>query len=79
MEFRRIVLRLQLININSIVFSEWTRSLNLVALHLQQREIQFVRIDGDTPISQRQSILDTFTSNDDIRVLLMTTGTGAYG
>ena len=48
-------------------------------MHLERLKIGFVRIDGDTPLSRRQGILDGFAADKDSRILLMTTGTGAYG
>ncbi len=64
---------------DSIVFSCWTRSLDLVAFHLEQKQINFARIDGTYTLSQRQKILDSYDSDPGVRVLLMTTGTGAVG
>lgn len=63
----------------SIVFSCWTRSLDLVAHHLSLQNINFARIDGSYSLSQRQKILDTYESDEQTRILLMTTGTGAVG
>ncbi|KAL4786745.1 SNF2 family N-terminal domain-containing protein [Aspergillus varians] len=63
----------------SIIFSCWTRTLGLVAKHLRKAKIQFMRIDGKTPPTDRQQILDKFDGTKDVPVLIMTTGTGAFG
>jgi SWI/SNF-related matrix-associated actin-dependent regulator of chromatin subfamily A3 len=63
----------------SIVFSCWTRSLDLVAHFLSREQIKYARIDGDCTMSQRQKVLDDFDEESDVRILLMTTGTGAVG
>ncbi|KAK1990726.1 SNF2 family domain-containing protein [Colletotrichum falcatum] len=63
----------------SIVFSCWTRTLHLVGMHLERAGVRFEMIDGDCPLSKRQSILDKFANDDGLRVLIMTTGTGAFG
>lgn len=63
----------------SIIFSTWTRSLDLCEWHLKRRGSAFTRIDGDTELHKRQGILDEFAANESVRLLLMTTGTGAYG
>ncbi|KAI6520061.1 hypothetical protein MCOR10_006466 [Pyricularia oryzae] len=63
----------------SIVFSCWTRSLDLIAMHLQNHRIRYQRIDGDLSIWQRQASMKNFTEDRDIPLLLMTTGTGALG
>ncbi|ETS83908.1 hypothetical protein PFICI_05784 [Pestalotiopsis fici W106-1] len=63
----------------SIIFSCWTRTLNLVERHLRLAGISFSRIDGECPLSRRQKILDDFRQPTGDRILLMTTGTGAFG
>lgn len=63
----------------SIIFSCWTRTLDLIARHLKASNIDFERIDVKTSTSQRQKILDKFDGTKTIPVLIMTTGTGAFG
>ncbi|KAL3477940.1 SNF2 family N-terminal domain-containing protein [Aspergillus californicus] len=63
----------------SIIFSCWTRTLDLIARHLKAEKIRFERIDGKTLSSQRQTILDNFDGTREVPVLIMTTGTGAFG
>ncbi|KAI0127862.1 SNF2 family N-terminal domain-containing protein [Xylariales sp. AK1849] len=63
----------------SIIFSCWTRTLNLVAKHLERANIPYSRIDGECPLSKRQKILDDFAKKSGNPVLIMTTGTGAFG
>ncbi|KAF3400768.1 putative SWI/SNF-related matrix-associated actin-dependent regulator of chromatin [Talaromyces pinophilus] len=63
----------------SIIFSCWTRTLDLIGKHLSSANIEYARIDGKTPLSQRQKTLDNFDRTRNISVLIMTTGTGALG
>ncbi|KAK2034132.1 SNF2 family domain-containing protein [Colletotrichum zoysiae] len=63
----------------SIVFSCWTRTLHLVGMHLERAGVRFAMIDGNCPLSERQRILEKFANDDGLRVLIMTTGTGAFG
>jgi SWI/SNF-related matrix-associated actin-dependent regulator of chromatin subfamily A3 len=63
----------------SIIFSCWTRTLDLVGRHLRQLAIPYERIDGECPLPRRQQILDDFAINPRIPVLIMTTGVGAFG
>ncbi|GKT49800.1 DNA repair protein RAD5B [Colletotrichum spaethianum] len=63
----------------SIVFSCWTRTLHLVGMHLERAGVRFAMIDGNCPLSERQRILEKFATEDGMRVLIMTTGTGAFG
>jgi SNF2 family DNA or RNA helicase len=41
--------------------------------------IFFGRIDGECPTAKRENIIEDFARNDQLRVLIMTTGTGAVG
>ena len=63
----------------SIVFSCWTRSLDLVAQHLSLQQTKYARIDGAYSLSQRQQVLGDYHTDTATRILLMTTGTGAVG
>lgn len=63
----------------SIIFSCWTRTLNLIVWHLKREGIPFQRIDGEVALKARQTILDEFTAETGKPVLVMTTGTGAFG
>ncbi|KAM5349514.1 hypothetical protein ACJ41O_006019 [Fusarium nematophilum] len=63
----------------SIIFSCWTRTLYLVSKHLDKAKIPYLQVDGDCPVSQRQKRLNEFEENDEMPVLIMTTGTGAFG
>jgi SNF2 family DNA or RNA helicase len=66
-------------NVQSIIFSSWTKSLDLVAFHLASQNTDFARIDGTYTLSQRQKVLEDFDQNSSVRILLMTLGTGAVG
>lgn len=41
--------------------------------------IPFGRIDGGVALRERQNVLDDFAKDKNKPVLLMTTGTGAFG
>ncbi|KAI1657698.1 SNF2 family N-terminal domain-containing protein [Daldinia decipiens] len=63
----------------SIVFSGWTRTLDLISVHLRKRRMLFQRIDGDQSLQQRQYNMDRFMEDKGIPILLMSTGVGAFG
>ncbi|KAK8867411.1 SNF2 family N-terminal domain-containing protein [Apiospora arundinis] len=65
--------------VRSIVFSCWTRTLDLVGVHLRRRGFSYQRIDGDQVLTQRQYNMDRFVQDRCIPVLLMSTGVGAFG
>uniref|UniRef100_A0A0B7KCA3 RING-type domain-containing protein n=1 Tax=Bionectria ochroleuca TaxID=29856 RepID=A0A0B7KCA3_BIOOC len=63
----------------SIIFSCWTRTLHLVSRHLRDAKIPFLCIDGNCPLQKRQENLEMFEKSNEKPVLIMTTGTGAFG
>ncbi|KAJ5998980.1 hypothetical protein N7451_006790 [Penicillium sp. IBT 35674x] len=62
-----------------IVFSAWTKSLELVAVMLRKENIAFVQVDGSMSIAQRQRAFESFKLSDTIDILLITIGVGAVG
>ncbi|KAF2736997.1 hypothetical protein EJ04DRAFT_431957 [Polyplosphaeria fusca] len=68
-----------LMGTKSIIFSCWTRTLDLIQSYLNKAGIHSQRIDGECTTAKREKILDDFVKNPALRVLIMTTGTGAVG
>ncbi|KAK3202497.1 hypothetical protein GRF29_161g1443260 [Pseudopithomyces chartarum] len=66
-------------NTKSIIFSCWTHTLDLIGAYLGRAFIDYRRIDGECPTAKRERILEEFAHNPQLRVLIMTTGTGAVG
>ncbi len=63
----------------SIIFSCWTRTLDLVGKHLKKANLKYLRIDGNCRPQAREETLDEFARSSQKRILIMTTGTGAHG
>ena len=63
----------------SIVFSQWTSMLDLVELPLQKMGIKFVRLDGSMSQSNRQVSVDSFNSNPEVKVFLISMKAGGLG
>ncbi|KAF4452457.1 hypothetical protein F53441_4737 [Fusarium austroafricanum] len=63
----------------SIIFSCWTRTLYLISRHLEKAKIPYLQLDGNSPLPQRQDTLLKFEKEEEMPVLIMTTGTGAFG
>jgi superfamily II DNA/RNA helicase len=61
-----------------LVFSEWTRSLDLMEPMLKRLGVDFVRLDGSVPQTQRPQLVARFQETPDCRVFL-TTNAGATG
>ncbi|KAI4702778.1 hypothetical protein J4E89_010312 [Alternaria sp. Ai002NY15] len=69
-------------NTKSIIFTCWTRTLNLLESYLHYMSNNtwtHERIDGECSTTKRERILHQFTEDPNLRVLIMTTGTGAVG
>lgn len=63
----------------SIVFSTWRLTLDIVEAALQQAHISSVRYDGKVSQAQRQSVLNEFKLNSNVRIMLLTLQCGAVG
>jgi superfamily II DNA or RNA helicase len=61
----------------SLVFSQWTSLLNLIEPHLNEAEIPFIRLDGQT--RDRQGVVDQFQSDDGPPVMLISLKAGGTG
>ncbi|KAK4221420.1 SNF2 family N-terminal domain-containing protein [Podospora fimiseda] len=63
-----------------IIFSVWKRTLSLVERLLSQNDIRYCRVDGSvSTTNKRKKILLEFQQDPQLKVLLMTLGTGAVG
>lgn len=62
-----------------LVFSQWTRLLDLLEVLLQDIDISFLRLDGSTPVRTRQGLIDTFNNDSSISVFLLSTKAGGLG
>ena len=56
----------------AVVFSEWTKMLNLIEPLLKKRNVPFVRLEGKIPQSKRQQIVNEFQNNPKCKVFLST-------
>ncbi|MEX1118294.1 MAG: SNF2-related protein [Terrimicrobiaceae bacterium] len=61
----------------TLVFSQFTGVLDLIAGDLQERDIAFVRLDGST--RDRQAVVEEFQNNDTIPVFLISLKAGGTG
>lgn len=63
----------------SVVYSCWTKMLNLVEIALRQSGIQFARLDGGKSDTQRRAALRKFRDDPTCTVLLATLGSAGVG
>jgi SWI/SNF-related matrix-associated actin-dependent regulator 1 of chromatin subfamily A len=62
-----------------LLFSQWTRLLDLLEVLMNHLEIKFLRLDGSTPVKVRQEMIDTFNNELTINVFLLSTKAGGLG
>ncbi|TVY66693.1 putative ATP-dependent helicase [Fusarium oxysporum f. sp. cubense] len=65
--------------VKSVVFSYWTKMLDLVQRALLQANLLFERIDGQYSIKQREKALSRFANDPCCTVMLATIGSGGEG
>lgn len=56
-----------------LVFSQFTTVLDLLGAVLKRKGFRFLRLDGSTPVADRQPMLDEFTGDEGIPVFLLST------
>ncbi|KAI8144965.1 SNF2 family N-terminal domain-containing protein [Fennellomyces sp. T-0311] len=62
-----------------LLFSQFTRLLDILQLVMDTLEIKFVRLDGETKPAERQEIIDQFNEDESIDVFLLSTKAGGFG
>lgn len=62
-----------------LIFCQWKKMLNIIQKFVVMKEWKFFRMDGNTNVSARQKMVDTFNSDKDYFLMLMTTKTGGVG
>ena len=65
-----------------LIFAQFTQSLDIVEQYLfepHMPSLQYLRMDGRVPANNRQSIVDRFNNDENIKVLLLTTKVGGLG
>jgi transcription termination factor 2 len=63
-----------------IIVSQWTSVLNLLAVRLKRKSIEYFEIKGDIPLFRRNELVQKFNSQDtDTRVMLLSLCAGGVG
>lgn len=63
----------------TLLFSQGKLMLNIIEKCMRDCGIAYLRMDGETPVDQRQPMIDRFNTDPDMHVFLMTTRTGGLG
>ncbi|XP_024375892.1 protein CHROMATIN REMODELING 19 [Physcomitrium patens] len=62
-----------------LIFSQWTNMLDILEWALAVIGLRFTRLDGSTPVTERQNLVDEYNNNPDIFVFLLSTRAGGQG
>lgn len=62
-----------------LIFSQFTRMLDILEMVMATLDVSYVRLDGDTKVLERQSVIDDFNDSEDIGVFLLSTKAGGFG
>lgn len=63
----------------ALVFSQFTSVLDILEWVLDDLSISYCRIDGSTPITERQQLLDVYYADASITVFMLSTKSGGAG
>lgn len=62
-----------------LVFSQFTMVMDILEAVMENLEMSFFRLDGNTNINERQTMIDQFYREEDITVFLLSTKAGGAG
>ncbi|ORE14519.1 helicase of the snf2 rad54 family [Rhizopus microsporus] len=62
-----------------LIFSQFTKMLNILELVMQTLDIKYRRLDGETKVMERQEVIDEFNQDESIPVFLLSTKAGGFG
>lgn len=62
-----------------LIFSQWTRILDLLEVLMSDLSMRYFRLDGGTPVVERQGMIDEFNADETIPVFLLSTKAGGLG
>ncbi|SGZ39080.1 uncharacterized protein HGUI_01280 [Hanseniaspora guilliermondii] len=62
-----------------LIFSMFTQVLDVIGWVLKKHGYKFLRLDGSTSVNERQSLIDEFYKDDEIKVFILSTKAGGFG
>ena len=62
-----------------LIFTQMTKMLDILELFLNYHGYTYVRLDGTTPILQRQMLMERFNSDEKVFVFILSTRAGGIG
>ncbi|VDM20281.1 unnamed protein product [Wuchereria bancrofti] len=62
-----------------LIFSQFTSIMDILEVYLKLRDYQYCRLDGSTPVMERQDVINEYNSSPDLFVFLLSTKAGGLG
>lgn len=62
-----------------LIFSQWTKILDLLEVLMDHMSFRYMRLDGSTSVAERQGLIDTYNEDTGIFVFLLSTRAGGLG
>jgi len=62
-----------------LIFSQFTMLLDILQRYLKIRGYRFLRLDGQTPVQERQELIDQFNKDEEIFIFILSTRAGGLG
>ncbi|POM65468.1 ATP-dependent helicase [Phytophthora palmivora] len=76
---RKLLPKLQKEGHRVLIFSQWTKLLDLLEVLMSHMEYRYLRLDGSTDVQERQGLIDTYNEDKNIFVFLLSTRAGGLG
>ena len=61
-----------------LIFSQFTMLLDILQRYLKIRGHRFLRLDGQTPVQERQELIDQFNKDEEIFIFILSTRAGMF-
>lgn len=75
----RLLLRLHSEGHRCLLFSQWTKTLDILGWALQVLGYTYIRLDGKTKVDNRQYLVNEFNNNNNIFIFLISSRAGGQG
>lgn len=62
-----------------LIFSQWTKLLDLMEVLMGHLEYRYLRLDGSTDVGERQGLIDTYNADTSLFCFLLSTRAGGLG
>jgi len=62
-----------------LIFSQFTMMMDVMEKYLKIRGHRYLRLDGQTPVQERQFLIDQFNKEEDIFIFILSTRAGGLG